>query len=61
MIKIFSIDINKVNYNDIFSLEDFFDFKRKFYTVKYTSESAELKCIKINDLLRIICNSKKND
>ena len=58
---IFKIDINKVNYNDIFGLEDCFDFKRKFYTVKCTSESAELKSIKINDLLRIIWNSKKSD
>ena len=58
---IFKIDINKVNYNDIFGLEDCFDFKRKFYTVKCISESAELKSIKINDLLRIIWNSKKSD
>ena len=58
---IFKIDINKVNYNDIFGLEDCFDFKRKFYTVKCTSESAELKSIKISDLLRIIWNSKKSD
>ena len=58
---IFKIDLNKVNYNEIFGLEDCFDFKRKFYTVKCISETAELKCIKINDLLRIIWNSKKSD
>ena len=58
---IFKINLNKVDYNEIFGLEDCFDFKNKFYSVKCTSESAELKCIKISDLLNIIWNSKKND
>ena len=58
---IFKIDLNKVDYNDIFGLEDSFDFKRKFYSVKCVSSSAELKCIKVTDLLRIIWSSKKND
>ena len=58
---IFKIVLNKVDYNDIFCLEDCFDFKRKFYSVKCISSSAELKCIKITDLLSIIWSSKKND
>ena len=58
---IFKIELNKVDYNEIFGLEDCFDFKRKFYSVKCVSDSAELKCIKISDLIRIIWNSKRND
>ena len=58
---IFRIDLNKVDYTDIFGLEDCFDFKRKFYSVKCISDSAELKCIKITDLLRIIWNLKNKD
>ena len=58
---IFRIDLNKVDYNDIFGLEDCFDFKRKFYSVKCVSSSAELKCIKISDLINIIWSSKSND
>ena len=58
---IFKIELNKVDYNEIFGLEDCFDFKMKFYSVKCVSDSAELKCIKISDLIRIIWNSKRND
>ena len=58
---IFRIDLNKVDYNDIFGLEDSFEFKRKFYSVKCVSDSAELKYIKIADLLKIIWNSKSSD
>ena len=56
--KIFRIDLNKVNYKDIFGLEDSFDFKRKFYSIKCISESAEVKCIKVTEFLKIIWNSK---
>ena len=58
---IFKILLNKVDYNYIFGLEDCFDFKRKFYSVKCLSSSAELKCIKINDLLKIIWSLKKDE
>ena len=58
---IFKILLNKVDYNYIFGLEDCFDFKRKFYSVKCLSSSAELKCIKINDLIKIIWSLKKDD
>ena len=58
---VFRINLNKVDYNDMFGLEDSFEFKRKFYSVKCISNSAELKCIKITDLLRIIWNSKIED
>ena len=59
--KIFRIDLNKVNYKDIFGLEDSFDFKRKFYSIKCISESAEVKCIKVTEFLKIIWNSKNLD
>ncbi len=59
--QIFRIDLNKVNYKDIFGLEDSFDFKRKFYSIKCISESAEVKCIKVTEFLKIIWNSKNLD
>ena len=59
--KIFRIDLNKVNYKDIFGLEDSFDFKRKFYSIKCISESAEVKCIKVTEFLKIVWNSKNLD
>ena len=58
---IFRIDLNKVDYTDIFGLEDSFDFKKKFFTVKITSKKAELKCIKVTDFLKVIWNSKFPD
>ena len=59
--KIFKILLNKVDYNYVFGLEDSFDYKRKFYSVKCLSSSAELKCIKISDLLKIIWTLKKDE
>ena len=58
---VFRINLNKSDCNDIYGLEDCFDFKRKFYSVKCISNTAELKCIKVTDLIRIIWNSKIDD
>jgi len=51
---IFKINLKKIDYQDIIGLEDSFEFKKKFYSVKCLSSSAEVKCLKIDDLLRII-------
>ena len=58
---IFKIELNKIDYRDILGLEDSFEFKKKFYTVKIISKKAELKCIKVIDFLRIIWNSSSED
>ena len=59
--KLFKINLKLIDYIDIVGLEDIFDFKKKLYTVKCVSESAEIKYIKIFDLLKVIYNSPKND
>ena len=53
---IFKINLKKIDYNDLIGLEDSFEFKKKFYSVRCISSSAEVKCIKINDLIKIIWN-----
>ena len=57
---IFKINLKKIDYQDIIGLEDSFEFKKKFYSVKCLSSSAEVKCLKIDDLLRIIWNFSNN-
>jgi len=53
---IFKINLKKIDYQDIIGLENSFEFKKKFYSVKCISSSAEVKCLKIDDLIRIIWN-----
>ena len=53
---IFRIILKKIDYQDIIGLEDSFEFKKKFYSAKCVSSSAEVKCLKISDLLKIIWN-----
>ena len=57
----FKINLKKVDYHDILGLENSFEFKRKFYSSRCVSSSAEVKCIKINELLRILWNSSNED
>ena len=58
---IFKINLKKIDYYDILGLENSFEFKRKFYSVKCISNNAEVKCIKISELLRIIFRSSNED
>ena len=58
---IFRVNLKKIDYLDLLGLEDSFEFKKKFYSVKCISSSAEVKCIKINELLRIIWHSSNED
>ena len=51
---IFKINLRKINYNDILGLEEVFEFKKRFYTCKCISEKAELRAIKIIDLIKLI-------
>ena len=57
----FKINLKKVDYYDILGLEDSFEFKKKFYFVRCISPNAEVKCIKMNELLRILWNSSNED
>ena len=58
---LFRVNLKKIDYLDLLGLEDSFEFKKKFYSVRCISSSAEVKCIKINELLRIIWNSSNED
>jgi hypothetical protein len=58
---IFKINLKKIDYYDVLGIEDCFEFKNKFYSVKCISDSAEVKIIKINELLRIIWHSSGED
>ena len=58
---IFKINLKKIDYCDLIGIEDCFEFKNKFYSVRCVSNSAEVKIIKINELLRIIWHSSSED
>ena len=51
---IFQINLKKIDYNDILGLEEVFEFKKRFTSCKCISKKAELKAIKIIDLLKLI-------
>ena len=53
---LFQLNLKKINYNDILGLEEVFEFKKRFCSCKCISEKAELKAIKITDLLKLISN-----
>jgi len=52
----FQINLKKINYSEILGLEEVFEFKKRFCSCKCISEKAELKAIKITELLKLICN-----
>ena len=57
---LFKVSMNKVNTNDVIGLEEVTEFKRRFTTIKVTSDFAHLKRIKAIDFLKIyISNSAK--
>ena len=51
---IFQLNLKKVDYKDIIGLEEAFEFKKRLCNYKCVSEKAELKEIKIIDLMRLI-------
>ena len=53
---IFNINLKKINHNEIIGLEEVFEFKKRFCNCKCISDKAELKAIKIIDLLKLIVN-----
>ena len=58
---IFKLNLKKIDYYDLIGIEDCFEFKKKLYSVRCVSSSAEVKIIKINELLRIIWHSSNED
>ena len=58
---IFRLNLKKVEYKDVLGLEEAFDFKKRFCNYKCISEKAELKEIKIMDLIRLILSMNKQE
>ena len=56
--KLFKIVLRKVNANECFGVEDGFEMKKRFCTVKCTSIKAEVKKVSIVDLMYLICKGK---
>ena len=58
---LFRLNLKKVEYKDVLGLEEAFDFKKRFCNYKCISEKAELKEIKIIDLIRLILSMSKKE
>ena len=58
---LFKINLKKINYCDILGLEEIFEFKKRFCSCICISKKAELKAIKINDLIKLIYNFNEDE
>ena len=56
---IFKLKLKIVNYKDVLGLEEAFDFKKRFCYYKCISDKAEIREVKITDLIRIIQGMRK--
>ena len=53
---IFTINLKKINSNEIIGLEEIFEFKKRFCNCRCISEKAEIRSLKLNDFLKLIIN-----
>ena len=58
---IYTIDIKKINYDEILGIEEVFDFKKRFCSCKCLSDKADIRYITIYDLLKLIINSGESE
>ena len=58
---IFKLKLKIVNYKDVLGLEEAFEFKKRFCYYKCISDKAEIREIKITDLIRIMLGLPKKD
>ena len=58
---IYSLHIKNIENPILLGIEDLFEFKNKFYSVKCISDKAEIKSIKLIDFMKIIFNLKEDD
>ena len=58
---VFKLNLKKVEYNDVLGLEEAFEFKKRFCYYKCISDKAELKEVKITELIRLILSLSKNE
>ena len=53
---IYNIEIKKINYEEILGIEEVFDFKKRFCSIKCLSDKADIKYITIYEFLKLIIN-----
>ena len=58
---IFKLKLKNVNYKEILGLEEAFEFKKRFCYYRCISDKAELREVKITDLIKIIVNMSPTD
>lgn len=58
---IYKLHIKNIDKPILFGIEDSFEFKNKFYTIKCISDKAEVKSIKLIDFMKIIFTLKEDD
>ena len=58
---VYKIKVQYIDKPELLGIENSFEFKNKFYTVKCLEDNGEIKYIKINDFLKIIMNMKLKD
>ena len=58
---VYKIKVQYIDKPELLGIENSFEFKNKFYTVKSLEDNGEIKYIKINDFLKIITNMKLKD
>ena len=58
---VYKIKVQYIDKPELLGIENSFEFKNKFYTVKCLEDNGEIKYIKINDFLKIIINMKLKD
>ena len=57
----YKIKLQNIDKPELLGIENSFEFKNKFYTIKCVSETAEVKSIKIMDFIRLISNFKMKE
>ena len=58
---LFKVSLNKISDNDVLGLEEVTEFKRRFTTIKVTSDYAHLKRIKAIDFFKIFINNSASE
>ena len=58
---LFKVSLNKITDNDVLGLEEVTEFKRRFTTIKVTSDYAHLKRIKAIDFFKIFINNSASE
>ena len=59
--KLFYVNLKDVKPNEMIGLEDTIECRKRIFSAQCISEHAEFDCIRIIDLIKILCNLKEKD